>query len=82
MFLEFLMTNVLQLKNYENFIYFWTLPLIKRKQKPINKKNKSRKAEVCYMKDQVSTSIFIKVEENKWQQEKGTTQDTYISIWL
>lgn len=37
---------------------------------------KAQKALVCYMKDQVSSGIFIKVEENKWQQEKGTPQDT------
>lgn len=37
---------------------------------------KTWKAKVCYMKDQVSRGIFINVEENKWQQEKGTTQDT------
>lgn len=36
---------------------------------------KAWKAKVCYMK-QVRSGIFIKVEENKWYQEKGTTQDT------
>lgn len=36
---------------------------------------KAQKAQVCYMKDQVSSGNFVRVEENKWQQEKGTTQD-------
>lgn len=37
---------------------------------------KAQKAQVCYMKDQVSSGNFVRVEENKWQQEKGTTQNT------
>lgn len=37
---------------------------------------KAWKAKVRYMKDEVSSGVFIQVEHNKWQHEKGSTQDT------